>query len=120
MPIGTMSIEEASFVSGRDDGQGAQTLGLATGGASSQRRGDGTAGHIQSHRTQGGRVAEHVGVGSIGQRTIALSRFDAAPQLIGLRAAPHGAKIVVVLAQVAHRLGTNTTRPHIAIGGNLR
>ncbi len=65
-------------------------------------------------------MAEHVGVGGIGQRAIALACLDAPAQLIGLRTAPHRAKIVGVLAQVAHRLRADTARPHIAIGRNLR
>ncbi len=65
-------------------------------------------------------MAEHVGVGGIGQRTIALPCLDAAPQLVGLGRAPHRPKIVAMLAQVAHRLGPDTTRPHIPIGRNLR
>ncbi len=65
-------------------------------------------------------MAEHIGVGGIGQRTITLPRLDAAAQRVGVRRPPHRAKIVGVLAQVAHRLGANTARPHIPIGRDLR
>src|SRR5712692_7086623 len=64
-------------------------------------------------------MAEHVCIGGICQGTIALTSFDAAAQLVGLCSPPCSPKIVVMLAQVAHRLGTNTARPYIAIGGDL-
>ena len=81
---------------------------------------DSPSGHIESDRRQGRSVAEHVGVGGIGQRTITFSCFDAPAQLISLPCRPHRAKIVVVLPQVAHRLGSNTARPHISIRRYLR
>ena len=87
--IGTMSFGEPSFVSSIDDRKRAQAMGFATRLAGGERGRDRTPGHIQCHRTQGRGVAEHVGVRSIGQRTVALSGFDAAAQLIGLGRCPH-------------------------------
>ena len=65
-------------------------------------------------------MAEHVGVGGIGQRTIAFARFDTPAQLISMRRRPDGTKIVAVLTQIAHRLGTDTAGPHVPIGCDLR
>ncbi len=65
-------------------------------------------------------MTEHVGVGGIGQRTIAFARFDTPAQLIRMRRRPDGAKIVAVLTQIPDRLGTDTAGPHIPIGCDLR
>ncbi len=66
LSVGTVAVGEASLVSGVDHGQGVQVAGGATGGAGSQRGGQRAFRHIQGHSTQGGRMAEHVGVGGIG------------------------------------------------------
>ncbi len=65
-------------------------------------------------------MAEHVGIGGIGQGTITLPRLDAPAQLSGFGCAPRRPKIVVVLPQVAHRLRADTAGPHIPIGRDLR
>src|SRR5204863_236871 len=65
-------------------------------------------------------VREHVRVSGIGQRAIALAGLDAAPQLIGLARPPDRAEVVVVLAQVAHRLRSNAAGPDVPVGRDLR
>jgi len=65
-------------------------------------------------------VAQHVGIGSVSQGAISLACFDAAAQFVGFVCCPDGLEVVVVFAQVAHRLGANTACPHVAIGRDLR
>ena len=65
-------------------------------------------------------MREHVRVGGVGQRAVALAGLDAAPQLIGLARPPDRAEVVVVLAQVAHRLRSNAAGPDVPVGRDLR
>src|SRR5215470_10766901 len=63
---------------------------------------------------------QHVRVGGVGQRAIALARLDAAAQLVGLAGPPDLTEVVVVLAQVAHRLGADAAGPHVTVRRDLR
>src|SRR5581483_3323521 len=72
------------------------------------------------NRGQRGQVTEHVGVGGIGQGTVALAGLDTAAQLIGPGTGPDCTKVVVVFAQIAHGFGANTAGPDITVGRDLR
>ena len=64
------------------------------------------AGHVGRDLPDRGPVRQHVRVGGVRQRAVAFADLDAAPQFVGLRGAPDGAEVVVVVAQVPHGLGS--------------
>src|ERR1700716_1362202 len=65
-------------------------------------------------------MEEHVGVGRIRQGAVALAGLDAAAQLLRLTALPHRGEVVVVLTEVAHRLGPDTAGPNVSVRSDLR
>lgn len=64
-------------------------------------------------------MTEHIGVGDVRQRAVALTGLDAASQFVGLCCGPRRAEVVVVVAQVADRFRTDAAGPHIAVGRDL-
>src|SRR5258708_6996060 len=75
---------------------------------------------LRGYAGQSRSMADHIGIGCISQRAMALTSFDALAQLIGLAGHPGRAEIIVVFAQVANRLRTDTAGPDIAVRGDLR
>src|SRR5258707_11228113 len=65
-------------------------------------------------------MADHIGVGCVGQGAMALASFNAPAQLMSLDSHPGRAEVVVMLTQIAHRLRADTAGPDIAIRGDLR
>src|SRR5258708_15172124 len=77
----------------------------------SKRGGKRFPGDVQTNAGQGGGVAEHVGIGGIGQGTITLPRLDAPAQLCCPGCAPRRSKIEVILRQSAPRLPSAEAGP---------
>src|SRR5258707_11952451 len=65
-------------------------------------------------------MAEHVGISRICQGTVTLPCFNTPAEFVGLGCPPGRSEVIIVVAQVAHRLGADAAGPHVTVGSYLR